>query len=126
MARKDIANRWGTNAIGIVCSALVRRLSEWAWKREVWDSGEVHELHYRHTDRTLGGDVIRTACMSRWTTRKEAEDAEKEAWHYHGWTKLAPKKHGTETWIESHRVQSKPNAKNQAREPSVPNTTKTP
>lgn len=81
---------------------LVRHISAWAWK-PVWDAGEVHEvheLHYRHTTRTCGGDVERTACMSSWTTRAEAEEAERKAWREYGWKKLEPKKNGTVTWIE--------------------------
>lgn len=90
---------------------LVRHISAWAWK-PVWDAGEVHEvheLHYRHTTRTCGGDVERTACMSSWTTRAEAEEAERKAWREYGWKKLEPKKNGTVTWIEMRPVYSLPN-----------------
>jgi hypothetical protein len=90
---------------------LVRHLSSWAWKPVVWDAAEVHELHYRHTSRTYGGDVVHARCMSRWTTQAEAEEAEKRAWEYYGWKKLEPKKDGTVTWIETRPIHSLPNDK---------------
>ena len=91
---------------------LVRLLTAWAWRPAVWDAGEVHQLHYRHTTRTYGGDVERSACMSSWTTREEAAEAERLAWKEYGWTKLEAKRDGTVTWIETHRVQCKPNKRN--------------
>ena len=93
----------------IVLARLVRHLSAWAWRPVVWDAGEVHELHYEHTTRTYGGDVVRSRCMSQWTTIAEAQEAERRAWAEHGWGKLEPKKDGTRTWIESRPVHSLPN-----------------
>ena len=50
--------------------------------------------------------------MSSWTTREEAAEAERLAWKEYGWTKLEAKRDGTVTWIETHRVQCKPNKRN--------------
>lgn len=43
MARKNTAIRWNTNAIGVVCSALVRRLSAWAWREHLQLQQNVNE-----------------------------------------------------------------------------------
>jgi hypothetical protein len=43
MAKSEIENTQDSNAIGVMCSALVRRLSAWAWRDQMQLQQNVNE-----------------------------------------------------------------------------------
>lgn len=53
----------------------------------------VYRVHYTHTRKTIGGDVVTTGILSTWKMKKDAERAELRAWAEYGWDKAVTKTH---------------------------------
>jgi len=62
MARENTEIRWSINAIGVVCSALVRRLSAWAWREQMQLQQNVNEDAQALVDALKRGERADTYC----------------------------------------------------------------
>lgn len=62
MARKNTAITRGINAIGVMCSALVRRLSAWAWQEQHQLQQNVNEDAQALVDALFRGERADAYC----------------------------------------------------------------